>query len=174
LYAQAALAERLGAHRVLRTGPDAQQLDELAAWSGGVLRPTMKGLGGLPMCHPGGVDVVYDTIGKPETLALGVRILRARGALVLSGVHAPGRWEHSPLYFKELRLVGSNAFGIEEVEGIRQHGIQHYLDLAQSGRVDLTGVVTHTFGLTAWQDAFAALADQEASGAIKIVIDPAR
>jgi threonine dehydrogenase-like Zn-dependent dehydrogenase len=172
--AQASLAEQLGAQRVVRLGTPAEVLDELAAWSGGVLRPTMDGLDGLPMCHPGGVDVVYDTVAKPETLEVGVRVLKARGTLVKSGVHAPGRWEWSPLYFKEISWVGSNAFGIEEVDGVRQHGIQHYLDLVADGRIDLTGLLTHTFALSAWQDAFYALADQERSGAIKVAIDPAR
>ena len=97
------------------------------------------------MCHPGGIDVAYDTIGKPETFEIEVRLLKARGTLVKSGVHAPGRWEWSPLYFKEISWVGSNAFGIEEVEGVRKHGIEHYLDLVQAGRIDLTGMLTHTF-----------------------------
>jgi threonine dehydrogenase-like Zn-dependent dehydrogenase len=172
--AQADLAARLGAHAVFRPGSQAELVERLAAWSGGVLCPTMEGLGGVPMCHPGGIDVVYDTVGKPETLEVGVRVLKARGTLVLSGVHAPGRWEWSPLYFKEIGLVGSNAFGIEEVEGVRRHGIAHYLDLAATGRIDVGGLLTHTFGLSAWRDAFAALADQARSGAIKVALDPAR
>jgi hypothetical protein len=49
--------------------------------------------------------------------------------LVKAGVHAPGRWEWSPLYFKEINWVGSNAFGVEEVSGERKHAIAHYLDL---------------------------------------------
>ena len=172
--AQAALAEHLGAHRVFRLADPAEMVEVLAGWSGGVLRPTMEGLGGIPMCHPGGIDVAYDTIGRPETFEVEVRVLRARGTLVKSGVHPPGRWEWSPLYFKEISWVGSNAFGVEEVEGVRRHGIGHYLDLAASGRVDLTGLLTHTFGLGEWRDAFAALADQARSGAIKVAIDPRR
>ena len=39
----------------------------------GVLRPTMEGLDGLAMCHPGGIDVAYDTVGKPETFTIEVR-----------------------------------------------------------------------------------------------------
>jgi len=172
--AQAALANRLGAHAVFRLASQAELVETLAAWCGGVLRPTMDGLDGLPMCHPGGVDVAYDTIGKPETFEVEVRVLRARGTLVKSGVHPPGRWEWSPLYFKEISWVGSNAFGVEEVEGVRRHGIEHYLDLAATGRVDLAGLVTHTFGLSAWREAFAALADQADSGAVKVVLDPSR
>ena len=37
-------------------------------------------------------------------------------------------YKRQPWYFKELRLIGSNAFGVEEVEGKRQHAIAHYLD----------------------------------------------
>jgi threonine dehydrogenase-like Zn-dependent dehydrogenase len=172
--AQADLAARLGAHAVFRPGSQIELVETLAAWSGGVLCPTMDGLGGLPMCHPGGIDVAYDTVGKPETFEVEVRVLRARGTLVKSGVHPPGRWEWSPLYFKEIDLVGSNAFGIEVVDGVRRHGIQHYLDLAAAGRIDLTGLLTHTFGLSAWRDAFVALGDQASSRAVKVALDPAR
>lgn len=172
--AQADLARRLGADHVVRLGPPEQLLEELATWSGGVLRPTMDGLDGLAMCHPGGVDVVYDTVAKPETLELAVRVLRARGTLVKSGVHAPGRWEWSPLYFKEITLVGSNAFGVEEVDGVRRHAIDHYLTWVAEGRIDLTPMITHTFGLSEWRDAFLALADQGMSGAVKVVVDPRR
>ena len=172
--AQAELSARFGAHRVFRLGTQAELVEQLADWSGGVLRPTMKGLPGLPMCHPGGIDIAYDTVGKPETFEVEVRVLKARGTLVKSGVHAPGRWEWSPLYFKEIAWVGSNAFGIEEVEGHRQHAIAHYLDLVLDGRIDLTGLLTHTFALSAWQEAFHAIADQERSRAIKVAIDPRR
>ncbi len=172
--AQAELASEFGAHRVFRLGTQIELIEEIAAWCGGPLRPTMEGLDGLPMCHPGGVDVAYDTVGKPETFEVEVRVLKARGTLVKSGVRAPGRWEWSPLYFKEISWVGSNAFGVEEVEGERKHGLQHYLDLVTAGRIDLTVMLTHTFGLSEWQDAFATIADQERTGAIKVAIDPQR
>jgi threonine dehydrogenase-like Zn-dependent dehydrogenase len=115
--------------------------------------------------------VVYDTVGKPETFEVGVRVLRARGTLVKAGVHAPGRWEWSPLYFKEINWVGSNAFGVEEVSGERKHAIAHYLDLAADGRVNLRPMLTHTFGLEQWRDAFLAIANQGESGAVKVAID---
>ncbi len=172
--AQAAFAKKLGAHKIVRLGTQIELVEELAAWSGGVLRPTMEGLDGIPMCHPGGVDVAYDTVSKPETFEVEVRVLKARGTLVKSGVHAPGRWEWSPLYFKEISWVGSNAFGIEEVEGERKHGIEHYIDLVTAGRIDLTGMLTHTFGLSQWQTAFHTIAEQEHTGAIKVAINPSQ
>jgi threonine dehydrogenase-like Zn-dependent dehydrogenase len=161
--AQAEMARRLGA-AVVAHEPRQGVIEEAAAWSGGVL----CGSEGLPMAYPGGIDVVYDTVGRPETFEVGVRLLKARGTLVKAGVHGPARWEWTPLYFKEISWVGSNAFGVEEVEGVRQHGIQHYLDLVADGRVDLTGMLTHTFALEGWRDAFATLATQDRTGAIKV------
>ncbi len=164
--AQRKLAESLGATTVAPE-PREELVEAVAAWSGGVLQPAV----GLPMAFPGGIDVVYDTIGAAETLEVGARVLRARGTLVKLGMHGPARWEDTPVYFKEITFTGSNAFGFEEVDGVRQHGIQHYLDMVGSGRVDLTPMLTHTFRLDEWRDAFAALADQATSGAIKVAID---
>lgn len=166
--AQAELARRFGAAKVLAHEPRSALIEELAGWGGGRLRQPLQG---LPMAHPGAVDVVYDTVGKPETFEVGVRVLRSRGTLVKAGVHAPGRWEDSPLYFKEICLVGSNAFGVEEVHGQRKHAIAHYLDLATAGRVDLRPMLTHTFGLRQWREAFHAIANQGDSGAVKVAFD---
>jgi threonine dehydrogenase-like Zn-dependent dehydrogenase len=164
--AQADMARRLGAE-VIGHEPATQVIEEAAAWSGGVLMPG----DGLPMAYPGGIDVVYDTVGKKETFEVGSRVLRARGTIVKAGVHGPTFWEDTPLYFKELSLVGSNAFGFEEVEGARRHGIAHYLDLVADGRIDLTGMLTHTFPLSEWRDAFATLATQGQTGAIKVAFE---
>jgi threonine dehydrogenase-like Zn-dependent dehydrogenase len=168
--AQGAFATKLGATKVFAHEPRRQLVEEVAEWSGGVLHAPFEG---LPVAHPGGVHVVYDTIARPETLEVGVRVLAERGTLVQSGVHTPGRWEWTPVYFKELTIAGSNAFGIEEIDGVRKHAIAHYLDMAASGRVDLSGMLTHRFPLERWWDALGAIARQDQSGAIKVAFEPA-
>jgi threonine dehydrogenase-like Zn-dependent dehydrogenase len=164
---QAEMAKRLGA-TVFAPEPRLELVEGLARWSGGVLRTPWQS---LPFCHPGHVDVVYDTVGKPETLEVGIRVVKGRGSVVVTGVGAPGRFEWAPLYFKEVRLIGSNAFGLEEVDGKRQHGIAHYLDLVQQGRVDVSAMLTHTFPLDEWREAFSTLARQGETGAIKVAFD---
>jgi threonine dehydrogenase-like Zn-dependent dehydrogenase len=166
--AQAQLARRFGADIVLAHEPRLAIIEGLVSWGGGRLWQPLQG---LPMAHPGGVDVVYDTVGKPETFEVGVRVLVSRGTLVKAGVHAPGRWEWSPLYFKEINWVGSNAFGVEEVDGQRKHAIAHYLDLVADGRIDLRPMLTHTFRLDQWRDAFLAIANQGETGAVKVAFD---
>jgi threonine dehydrogenase-like Zn-dependent dehydrogenase len=167
--AQAELATRLGAAKVVRHEPRLAVVEELAEWSGGVLHTPIAG---LPIAHPGAIDVVYDTIARPETLEVGVRVLAERGTLVQSGVHTPGRWEWTPVYFKELTISGSNAFAVEEIDGVRKHAIAHYFDLVATGRVDLTGMLTHRFPLERWWDALLALARQDESGAVKVAFEP--
>ena len=165
--AQAVLARRLGAKTVV-SEPQLAVIEALADWSGGVLRTPWEG---LPTAWPGGVDVVYDTVGAPDTLEVDLRVLRARGTIVQLGLSTMARCEWTPLYFKEARLIGSNAFGIEEVDGVRQHAMGHYLDLVRAGRVDLTGMLTHRFDLDEWRDAFRTIIDQGTTGAIKCAFD---
>jgi threonine dehydrogenase-like Zn-dependent dehydrogenase len=165
--AQATLAERLGA-TVFAPEPRDGLIRALADWSGGVVREPWEG---LPLVYPGHIDTVYDTVGYPETLEVGLRVLAHGGTLVQTGVASPARFEWTPWYFKELHLVGSNAFGIEEVEGVRRHGIEHYLDLVGRGRVDLKGMLTHEFRLDQWRDAMMTIIDQGRTGAIKVAFD---
>ena len=131
-------------------------------------------LDGLPVTHPGHIDVVYDSIAKAETLEVGVRVLAERGRLVYTGVATPERWESTPIYFKEITIAGSNAFGMEDFEGKRQHAIAHYLQLVDDGRLDITPMLTHRFGLEEWWPALKALARQERSGALKSPSLPTR
>ncbi len=76
------------------------------------------------------------------------------------------------MYFKELTIAGSNAFGIEAVGGVRQHAIAHYLDLVAAGRVDVTPMLTHRFALDDWRDALRAVARPADSGALKVAFTP--
>lgn len=164
---QAELARSMGA-TVIEHDPPEAVIEQIAKWSGSPLRTPWLG---RAFAYPGHVDVVYDTIGSPLTVEIAIRVIASRGAIVELGVNPPGRFEWTPLYFKEARLVGSNAFGIEEVEGKRQHAMAHYFDLVESGRVDVSRMLTHTFPLEKWRDAFGAVADQGTSGALKVAFD---
>jgi threonine dehydrogenase-like Zn-dependent dehydrogenase len=165
--AQAVLAEKQGA-TVFAPEPRDELIRTLTQWSDGVVRDPWEG---LPVAYPGHIDCVYDTVGYPETVEVGLRVLGHGGKLVQLGVASPARFEWTPWYFKELHLIGSNAFGIEEVEGVRKHAIQHYLDLVKAGRIDLGGMLTHEFRLEQWRDALTTIIDQGTTGAIKVAFD---
>ncbi|HWE66414.1 MAG TPA: alcohol dehydrogenase catalytic domain-containing protein [Acidimicrobiales bacterium] len=167
--AQEAMARQFGASRVFAHEPRLALVEALAEWSGAVLHLPFDG---LPVTHPGHIDVVYDTIAKADTFEVGVRVLAERGRLVYTGVATPQRWEWTPIYFKELTITGSNAFGVEELGGVRQHAIAHYLQLVADGRLDITPMLTHRFALTDWWDALKSIARQGESGALKVAFTP--
>jgi threonine dehydrogenase-like Zn-dependent dehydrogenase len=163
---QRALAEQFGAHVVIAHEPVSDVVTRVAAEAGGeVLAPWY----GMPWIHGGGVDVVYDTVGYPRTVEVGIRVAASRGAIVITGVEMPRRFEWTPLYFKEIAVIGSNAFGVEDFEGARRHSMEIYLDLVRQRRIDVTPIVTHRYSLDRWQEAFLACGDQAHSGAVKVL-----
>src|SRR5262249_12500620 len=163
---QRALAEQFGAHVVLPHEPVTDVVTRVAAEAGGeVLAPWY----GMPWIHGGGVDVIYDTVGYPRTVEVGIRVAASRGAIVITGVEMPRRFEWTPLYFKEIAVIGSNAFGVEDFEGQRRHSMEIYLDLVRQRRIDVTPILTHRFPLERYRDAFLACGDQGSSGAVKVL-----
>jgi len=164
---QEELARKLGAERVMKHQPPRRIIEETAAALGVEVHLPWRG---LPMLG-GGFDVVYDSVGAPETLEVAVRITRTRGRIVVTGVEAPRRFEWTPLYHNEIAVIGSNAFAIEEHEGRRQHAMEWYFELIRTRRIDVTPIITHRFALTDYRDAFLACYDQGASRAVKVLFD---
>jgi threonine dehydrogenase-like Zn-dependent dehydrogenase len=120
-----------------------------------------------------GPAVVYDTIGSTETVETSLRLLATGGTLIVSGVEPPKRFEWTPLYFKELRVIGSNGFGIENVGGVEKHAMEHYFDFIAAG-LDLTPVITHRFPLERWDEAVLAVKNARRTGAVKVLLEPTR
>ena len=164
---QAGLAERLGAARVLAPRPTREIIDGVGAFcDADQVRPWR----GLPILN-GGADVVYDTVSSPETFEVGLRIVRSRGTIVALGVEPPKRFEWTPLYFKEIRVVGSNGFGVEELDGRRQHAMEWYLEWVAEGRVDGTPILTHRFALDEYREAFMTCYAQGDHEAVKVLFE---
>jgi len=120
---------------------------------------------------PGTIDTVYDTVGSPLSVEVSMRLLATRGTLVQLGVGAPGRFEWTPWYFKELRLVGSNAFGRETFEGATRHAYDHFFDLLAERRIEVDGMLTHTWRLSEWREAFTAIVHGRDTGTLKVAFD---
>jgi threonine dehydrogenase-like Zn-dependent dehydrogenase len=164
---QAELAKQLGADAVFPHRPTRDLIARIAHATGAEEQVPWRG---LPMLS-GGVDVVYDSVGLPETVEVGVRVTHSRGAIVVTGVEKPRRFEWTPLYFKELALVGSNAFGVEEIDGRRQHAIEWYFEFIRERGYDGTPILTQRYPLADWGQAFLDCHDQGRSGAVKVLFE---
>jgi dihydroneopterin aldolase len=72
----------------------------------------------------GGADVSFECAGARGSLALCLRATRARGRVMLAGM--PPSADLSPVWFRELELVGAYATGTE----VTDHGVASTFDLA--------------------------------------------
>ena len=169
---QARLAKQLGARETIPWQPPEAIIERFQQITGAELLAPLENTGGLAMLHGSrGVRVVYNTVGTAESIAVSVRIAGPRSTVVLSGVDTPRRFEWSPHYFKEISLVGSNAFGVEEWEGRRKHAMAHYFDMIRAKKIDVTPILTHRFPLEEYKEAFRCTHDQGKYSAVKVLFD---
>jgi threonine dehydrogenase-like Zn-dependent dehydrogenase len=163
---QKELALRLGAEHVFGTsGP--KVVEDVAAHTGAELYKPYKG----SKWTVDGVVGVIDTIGSAATLEAGMRFLTTQGRLVFSGVATPGRCENSVHYFKELEIIGSNAFSIETYRGRTAHAFELILESLAKKKIDPSCLLTHRFPLERYEEAFDTLAQKARSGVVKVVFD---
>ena len=164
---QAEAARQWGAEHVIVSRNPAEVVEKIAEIAKArVYRP----LYGMPWLLRG-VTAVYDTVGSAETLEVGIRVASPHAPIVITGVGMPARFEWTPLYFKEVRLLGSNAFGLEDFGGVRQHAMEHYLRLVADGTFDPSSLVTHRFSLERYQEAFITVHTKARHRVVKAVFD---
>jgi threonine dehydrogenase-like Zn-dependent dehydrogenase len=162
---QEEMARRFGAHYITRTQPPAKIIELVQEITG---TKAYRPWGGLPVLLEG-AQRIYDTVGTAQSLEVGVRLANPQAKIVVTGVASPKRFEWTPLYFKEIELIGSNAFGVETFKNSRQHAIDLALERISAGRLDLSAMITHRFPLSDYKQAFHALHNKEKSGAVKVV-----
>jgi len=172
---QTNLAKRFGADLVIDSSPTNKVIEKIADYVECDIYYLKKNKPWLIE----GVDFLFDTVASPETLETGIRIVKARkmnhetnhlssGVIVVTGVSSPKRYEWTPWYFKEIKIIGSNAFAIEEYKCNREHSYYHYFRFLQEGRLDPTPMITHKFPLEAYKKAFVTARAQKKFKSVKV------
>jgi threonine dehydrogenase-like Zn-dependent dehydrogenase len=117
----------------------------------------------------GGVDVAYECVGSRSSLDLALRTTRAGGRVVLAGLPVAGA-DLTPVWFRELEVVGAYASGAEDVGGGRRRTFELALDLISE--VDLDGVVGAAYPLGSWREAVDHAMAAGRLGTAKVTFDP--
>ena len=117
----------------------------------------------------GGVDVAIDCVGSRSSLDLALRTTRAGGRIVLAGIPAQTP-DLTPLWFRELELVGSYTGGMESVDGERRHAFDVAIDLALAEPID--PIVGATYPLSRWREALDHALGAGRLGTLKVAFDP--
>lgn len=160
---QAEMAQRLGADHAILLGRRDEHYDALAALLGGSLLRPMLG----KRVIVGGADWTAECVGSARAVDDALRLTRPGGTVVPLGLPSlPRGVDWTPLWLKELRVVGSYAYAREPGSGRRTMEI--VLDWMASGRVDVRSLLTHTFPLEAFRQALATAAGKARTAAFKV------
>jgi threonine dehydrogenase-like Zn-dependent dehydrogenase len=119
----------------------------------------------------GGAALVLDSIGTAATMELALRALAPSGRIVTVGVGRPQRVENTLAYYKEARITGSNGYGVSQLVAGRPHLLDQALELIAGEPSPVARWLTHSLPVGEWRQAFAASAEPDRSGAIKVSLE---
>ncbi|RYD84439.1 MAG: alcohol dehydrogenase, partial [Verrucomicrobiaceae bacterium] len=118
-----------------------------------------------------GAAVTYDAVGSGDTLHHALRWTRPRGAVVVEGITSHARsFDSTPIWFREIDVVGAHGHGAESYEGRRLHTFQIVLELLRERRLTPNALITHRYPLHEYRAAISTAAGKAASGAIKVLL----
>jgi erythritol/L-threitol dehydrogenase len=161
---QERLATAGGADHVLMK-PSRRELGEAL---GCKMLPTTLGGGNLE----GGAEFFFDCVGSKSSIQSGLLALRARGAYIMVGTAGSvGPLDLSSLWFRELRLTGSAMYAYGQLKGKRVRTYQAAVDLLAGGRFPTEGLLTHTFPLPRYRQAFQCALDKRHYQSVKVAVD---
>jgi len=149
---QRELAEARGANLVIL--PRDYARSDLITYLGKVFQTKVfKGSFGKPILL-GGADRVYDAVGSRNATEDSLRVVRSGGHVVVVGMgHA--RWvDWDPVTHKHLTLSGTHGRALEASDPQRRHTYQIVHEMILDGRLKTDGLLTHTFPLADYRDAF--------------------
>ena len=166
---QAELADALGADEVI----DAQH-DDVMERVGALADTKVHKLSGGGAVLAGGVRLVYDTVTSSLTLNQALRMVRGKGSLVVLGLAAlPEGVDWTPVWMKEVSIVGSLTYGAEVFQGKRADTFARAIELVARRRADLTPIQPRKYPLNQYRQALGQAARKKNSGAVKISFVPA-
>ncbi len=117
----------------------------------------------------GGVDVSIDCVGSRGSLDLALRTTKAGGRVVMAGIPVGGA-DLTPVWFRELEVLGAYTGGTERVNGERRRTFDIATELA--ARAPLDGLVGATYRLADWREAIDHAFAAGRLGTVKVAFDP--
>ena len=114
----------------------------------------------------GGVDAAIDAVGSKDSIDTVLRVTEAGGRVVLSGMPSAGA-DLSPVWFRELDLVGTYASASSEPNG--RPAFETALEIAAKAPLD--GVVGAAYPLYRWREALDHAQSAGRLGTVKVAFD---
>ena len=184
LFTVAALRELTGVGRIICVAKHERQREEaLRLGADEVVYPkktytALPGMLGTETHEPelgkpvvmGGAEKVFECVGSPSTMEDAVRLTKPGGEALLVGM--PGTkssLDLTALWYKEVSLSGTYAYGVEDYNGERVKSFELALRLAPE--IGLEKLVGPRFRLEEYRAAISAARSAGRDGNVKVVFD---
>ncbi|MBI3536963.1 MAG: zinc-binding dehydrogenase, partial [Chloroflexi bacterium] len=165
---QQEMARAYGADIVIATSGN-DYYAEFARAVGGELRQPIIG---KRVLVGGGAEIVFECVGNSGTIDDALRCVRARGRVVMLGLAAlPSGVDWTPIWLRELNVIGTYTYGVDEFRGERARTFDLALDLIKQGKVNLAPLVTHKFALKDYARAFETIRARGKNRALKVAFE---
>jgi len=170
---QATAARQCGADHVVLWDADGAHFEELADLVGARLVGYKRHL-----MLMGGFPYVVEAVGSAQSVTEALRAVAHHGTALLLGAAGISEVDLTPIWYKEISLVGSIDHGVDSsvapglAGGPDRHSVDRAIDILAAGLLP-DAIVTHEFELEAYREAIETAIDRSSSGAIKVVFRPA-
>ena len=116
-----------------------------------------------------GAHATINAVGDSASLALSINITRPRGATVLLGMPGESKLDLTPLWHREVALLGAYTYGTEQIEG---NDVRTFdLAMALANTIEAERLLSATYRLDQHVEALAHAASAGRRGAVKIAFD---
>jgi len=119
----------------------------------------------------GGYDVIFECVGSAQSINESFKWTRARGQVVLVGTDHGGQVDLTPIWFRELQILGAYGRQVESISSRRITTYEFVHELMQQKKLQLAGLLTHTYRIEEYRKAFSASLHKEQHQAVKIAFD---
>jgi threonine dehydrogenase-like Zn-dependent dehydrogenase len=163
------LAAKFGATAAfaLPPGPPARRGAIIAERTGAALHRVRLGNYMLT----GGYDLVFDCAGSRRSIGECLKWTMARGQVVLVATSAGAGADLTPIWFRELDVVGAYGRQDEHVQGRRISTYALVHELMAAGKLPVEEMLTHKFALQQYKRAMETAMNKSRHQAVKVALD---
>jgi len=158
------VARAAGATTIVATDPLDHRLDAARRFGADVVIKARDGAEAADVIDAaaGGVDIAFEAAGTHEAVDVAVESARPGARVILIGIPSE---DHTTFRASTARRKGLTVKWARRMK----HTYPRAIELVRTGRVDVRSLVTHTFPIDRFQDAFDVAMRREG---LKVVIEP--
>jgi len=161
-------AKSLGASQLVQLPADkAERFEAIAGRTGASVKRARFGNYTLS----GGYDVVFDCVGSSNSINESLKWTRSRGQVALIATGHGGKLDITPVWFTELTVLGAYGREMESYDGRRLSTYQLTHEMMASGALKVGRLLTHTFPIEQYKQAFKVGLSKAEHQAIKVAFD---